>query len=197
MSYNPYTMSNINGEERQAEDFYATDPNAVQNFLNALKRDNVKLPNYIWENACGAGHISQVLIDNGHEVHSTDIVDRNFWGFNGIQDFLDCKEIHNRRNLKAIMTNPPFKLAEQFVEKAMVLLSSGDLCIYLLRIQFLESKSRKELFKKYPPKYVYVHSERIKVEKNGEFEKYNAKTQCFAWFVWEKGFSNDTIVRWI
>lgn len=197
MTYNPYTMSNADGETRETNDYYATDPTATELFLKAINRDNIILPKYIWENACGEGHISQVLMDNGYEVYSTDIIDRNFRCFNGIQDFIECKEAPNKNKNKAIITNPPFKLAEKFVEKAMGLLNVGDLCIYLLRIQFLESKSRKELFAKYPPKYVYVNSERIKVEKNGEFDKYNAKTQCFCWFIWEKGYVGETIVRWI
>jgi hypothetical protein len=66
-----------------------------------------------------------------------------------------------------------------------------------LKIQFLEGQKRKELFKEYPPKYVYVHSSRQLCAKDGEFEKYTATTQFYAWYIWEKGFKGEPIIRWI
>ena len=65
----------------------------------------------------------------------------------------------------------------------------------LLKIQFLETKKRRELFNKYPPKYIYVFSERIECGKNGIFT--GGSAICFAWYVWEKDFKGDTIIKWI
>ena len=75
-----------------------------------------------------------------------------------------------------------------------------------LKLQFLEGKERKEFFLKNPPKTVYVSSSRIVCAINGEFEKLNEKTgkiermtsaAAYAWFVWEKGYKGDTVVKWI
>ena len=66
-----------------------------------------------------------------------------------------------------------------------------------LKLQFLEGKARKSLFKKYPPKVVYVSSARLLCAKNGEFEKYPSSAVAYAWFVWEKGFTGDPIIKWI
>ena len=55
-----------------------------------------------------------------------------------------------------ILTNPPYKYAQEFVEHALALLKVGGYCVMLLKIQFLEGKARRKLFDKYPPKYVYV-----------------------------------------
>jgi len=96
-----------------------------------------------------------------------------------------------------ILTNPPFILAEQFVEKAMSLLEKGNRLYLFLKIQFLESKARKILFEKYPPKYIYINSERQHTARNGDFEKYTLGTLCFCWFVWEKGFTGEPTIRWI
>jgi hypothetical protein len=98
-----------------------------------------------------------------------------------------------------ILTNPPFKDAEAFVRKALDLILWGNRVIFFLRIMFLESTKRQDLFKKYPPKYVYVHSSRVATAKGGDFEKYKGggKSMCYAWFVWEKGYKGDTVVRWI
>ena len=52
-------------------------------------------------------------------------------------------------------------------------------------------------FKKYPPKTIYVFSGRIPCAKNGDFDKYPSSAIAYAWFVWEKGYQGDTIVKWI
>lgn len=66
-----------------------------------------------------------------------------------------------------------------------------------LKIQFLESKARRKLFRDYPPKYIYVSSSRLKCAMNGDFEKYAKSTAvCYCWYVWEKGFNGEPVVRW-
>lgn len=181
--------------ERQAEDFYATEPKALKVFLDKLEEDGVRLNNKIWEPSCGMGHLSQVLTDYGYDVLSTDIIDRGYDGMDGRKDFLMSAEVEWCGD---ILTNPPFKLAEKFVEKGMQSLGYEDSKLILfLKIQFLEGQKRKELFKKYPPKYVYCNSSRQLCAKDGEFEKYTATTQFYAWYIWEKGFTGETIIRWI
>lgn len=178
--------------ERQKEDFYATNPNALEIFLDKLERDSVFLNNKIWEPSCGMGHLSNVLETRGYDVKSSDIVDRGYSDL--IVDFLKQGELF----YGDILTNPPFKLAEQFVEKGVELLGYEDgKLILFLKIQFLEGQKRKELFKKYPPKYVYCNSSRQLCAKDGEFEKYTATTQFYAWYIWEKNFDGETVIRWV
>jgi alpha-glucosidase (family GH31 glycosyl hydrolase) len=178
--------------ERQKEDFYATDPKALKLFLDRIAEDGFELKGKIWECACGMGHLSEELKKSGYNVKSTDLIDRGYG--DGVLDFLkqETREWHT-----SILTNPPFKLAEQFVEKGIDLIQDGYILCLFLKIQFLEGQKRKILFKKYPPKYVYVYSSRQLCCKDGEFEKYSATTQCYAWYVWEKGFNGETIIRWI
>lgn len=181
--------------KRQTEDFYATEPKALEIFLDKLEEDGVILNNKIWEPSCGMGHLSIPLQYRGYNVVSTDIVDRDYQNFDGIKDFL---EVDTEKFSGDILTNPPFKLAEKFVEKGMSVLGYDDSKLILfLKIQFLEGQKRKELFKKYPPKYVYCNSSRQLCAKDGEFEKYTATTQFYAWYIWEKGFTGETIIRWI
>ena len=73
----------------------------------------------------------------------------------------------------------------------------GYYTIMFLKIQFLEGQARREMFKKYPPKFVYVNSTRQMCAMNGEFEKYNATAICYCWFIWEKGWKGEPIIRWI
>ena len=35
------------------------------------------------------------------------------------------------------------------------------------------------------------------VRKDADFEKYTATTQCYCWYVWEKGYEGEPIIRWI
>ena len=69
-----------------------------------------------------------------------------------------------------------------------------------LKVQFLEGKRRKQLFKVFPPKVIYVSSSRILCAKNGEFGRMingGGSAVAYAWYVWEKGYNGDTIVKWI
>ena len=178
-------------ENRQAEDFYATHPKALEIFLTKLEHYGDFLNKNIWECAAGMGHLSTLLESKGFNVVKSDIVDR---GCNAhVKNFLEC----NKKYDGDILTNPPFAFAEQFIEKAFELLNEGNRLYLFLKVQFLESGKRKKLFEKYPPKYVYINSERQRVAKDGDFDKYTTNVMCFCWFVWEKGFIGETIVRWI
>jgi hypothetical protein len=178
--------------KRQEEDFYATHPSALKLFLDKIGQDDFQIQGAIWECACGQGHLSEELKRSGYYVKSTDLIDR---GYGDVSiDFLK----HNTKVWNtSILTNPPFKLAEQFVENGLDVIQEGYNLLLFLKIQFLESKKRKLLFKKYPPKYVYCYSSRQLCAKDGEFEKYTATTQFYAWYVWEKGYEGETILRWI
>ena len=96
-----------------------------------------------------------------------------------------------------IITNPPFKYAFEFVQRALNIVKSGHKVAMFLRIQFLEGKSRKQFFIENPPKVVYVSSSRLVCAKNGDFYPGLGSAIAFAWFVWEKGYKGNTIIKWI
>ena len=173
--------------ERKKNDFYATNPHALEIAMPIFKDI---LHKNVWECACGQGHLSEVLTEFGYNVKSTDLIDR---GYGKVQDFLKCKD----KFKGDILTNPPFKLAKNFIEKSFELIEDGRYAIFFLKIQFLESKSRKELFTKYPLKYLIVNSERQQCAKEGDFEKYKATTQCYCWYIFQKGYKGDPIVKWL
>ena len=85
--------------------------------------------------------------------------------------------------------------------KALERVAEGRKVYMFLKLTFLEGKARyQELFSKYPPKNIYVFSERVLCAKNGEFEKMKAgggSAVAYAWFVWEKGFQGKTTIDWI
>ena len=181
--------SNHTDKERQNEDFYATDPIAAKLLLEVESfSDN------IWECACGQKHLSKVFEDNGYNVRSSDLVDRCG---NEIFDFLS---IENQEWNGDIITNPPYKYAKDFIEKSLSIIPQGNKVAMFLKIQFLEGKERKKLFQAFPPKVIYVSSSRILCAKNAEFERMiegGGSAVAYAWYVWEKGYKGDTIVKWI
>ena len=106
--------SNHSEEEREKNDYYATDPKALDIFLKKLEQDRITLHRDVWECACGEGHLSEELKKHGYNVWSTDLIDRGYG--QGNVDFL--KSISNEWH-GDILTNPPYKYAKEFVEKAL------------------------------------------------------------------------------
>lgn len=184
--------SNHTKSERQNEDFYATDPIVIDKLLTVEKPSN-----FIFECACGKGHLSERLKEFGYSVHSSDLIDRGYSGAT-VEDFFSIKEIDQRYD---ILTNPPYKYAKEFVLHSLNLLADNRKCYMFLKTTFLEGKTRyKDLFSKYPPKVVYVFIERVLCAKNAEFEWIKASggsAVSYSWFVFEKGYKGETVIKWI
>jgi hypothetical protein len=150
----------------------------------------------ILEPCCGQGHIAKVLEAQGYNVEAMDLIDRGF-GKGGV-DFLQYNEVVDAD----IITNPPYCLAAEFVEHAMDILTDGHKVAMFLKLTFLEGQGRRELFKKYPPKTIYVSVSRLGCAKNGEFKvdkNGNLKADsavAYCWYIWEKGFHGDPTLKW-
>ena len=175
--------------ERAAYDYYATEPRAVELLL-----EQEQFASTIWEPACGEGHISNVLQEHGYEVISTDLIDRGFG--NGGVDFLSCTAPITDAPCDVI-TNPPYKYSTEFAEHALELIEDGQKMAMFLKLTFMESKKRKPFFQKYPPRTVYVSSGRLTCGFNGQFHVHSAKAIAYAWYVWEKEFKGDPVIKWI
>lgn len=177
--------SNHSREERQEQDYYATDPIAIHKLLEIEKFNH-----NIWECASGENHLAQPMVEAGYNVRCSDIIKRT--PTTEQLDFLKYKE----KWVGDIVTNPPYKNAAEFVEKSMEVVQEGAKIAMFLKLQFLEGQKRRQLFIKYPPKVIYVSSSRIMCAKNGDFEKYNQSAIAYAWFIWEKGYKGETIIKW-
>ena len=178
--------SNHTPDERAANDYYATDPQAVEMLLALETFSPV-----IWEPACGEGHISKVLAAHGHEVISTDLIYRGF-GDPEPMDFLTETFPDFEGD---IITNPPYSAGLEFVERALETVRPGGKIAMFLKVQFLEGKRRGELFAKTPPRTIYISRSRLACAKNGDFE-HTEKAIAYAWYVWEKGFTGDPVIKW-
>jgi hypothetical protein len=188
-TFKPLGASNHSVHDREENDYYATAPMAGK-WLLELEHMN----HDIWECACGAGHLSKVFEEAGHKVLSTDLIDRGY-GNPGI-DFLQVHDIVWQGD---IVTNPPYKYAQQFVEKALELVYNEGKVAMFLKLLFMEGKARNKLFMKHPPRTIHVSSSRILCAKNGDFKGFmdnGGSAMAYAWYIWEKNFHGDTVIKW-
>ncbi len=174
-------------EDREEHDYYATQPEAVE-----MLCDLESFAPTIWEPACGGGHISRVLESRGYHVLSTDLIDRGY-GKGGI-DFLSCAAAYAPQSPYDIVTNPPYRYAQEFVETALELISEGHKVAMFLKLTFLEGKRRRKLFDKGCLERVYVSSSRLTCGKNGE--EWNPSAVAYAWFIMRKGYKGDPVIKW-
>lgn len=176
--------------ERQHLDWYATKPDDVKQLLKAIGNE---ISGSVWEPACGTGHISEVMKANGYNVFSSDIVDRGYNDITGDFLSLDCKD-----QFDIIITNPPYSLAQEFVEHAMKQVKDGGLAIFLMRTLFVDGQARyNDLYSKCNPKYIYSFVKRTYGLIGGDSDNKSSTAMSHSWFIFQKGFSGDTIFRWM
>lgn len=176
--------TNHSGGERANHDYYATDPAAA---TLLMQEENLS---GVWECACGDGALAKVFDKSGVLKRATDLIDRGY-GQGGI-DFLQEQGTYDGD----IVTNPPYKHAEDFIRKAYGIIPDGRKVCMFLKLTFLESKARKKMFAEIPLKTLYVSSSRIGCYKNNNKEN-PVKAIAYGWYVWEKGYKGDPTIKWI
>jgi hypothetical protein len=93
--------------------------------------------------------------------------------------------------------NPPFRLAQQFIERALRTSRIGVACI--VRSAFAEGIERyNTLYSVIPPSFEFQHAERVPMVK-GRYDPDASTATAYAWLVWltADGLSADTRKRWI
>ena len=166
---------------REKNDFYATPEESTEKLLRVTS-----FRGRIYEPCCGQGHISEVLVKHGYEVFSSDLVDRGY-GTPRVDFLMETQKYDN------IVTNPPFKNALEFAERALEL--SRYKVALLLKLSFLEGVARRNFFKRYPPEKVWVFSQRQALMKNGE--PHSGGMLALAWFIWSKGNIESPTIGWV
>lgn len=180
---------------RETHDFYPTWPGATRALLGAERFNGA-----IWEPACGDGAMSRELEAAGYVVVSTDLIDRGF-GLGG-RDFLG--EWHGLA--PNIVTNPPFRWAREFVDRALMLtaptrggnIACGKVALFL-RLAFLEGQERGAWFPNTPLARVWVMSRRVPMARGklAGVESIGGGVVAFAWFVWEHGHVGPPALGWL
>lgn len=172
-------------------DFYATPPEATRALLSVETFDGP-----VWEPACGQGAISQVLTQHGHQVVSTDLIDRGY-GHPGI-DFL--KESSPRA--KHIVTNPPYggSLADKFIGKALAFIrQTGGKAAFLLDLASLCHPTRHPKFIATPPAAIYALDQLVCLP-NGDASRAPFMARAdrrYCWMIWKPGHTGAPKLWWL
>ena len=153
------------GYQRKELDAYDTPEWVTQALL-----PHIKGVTSVWEPAAGAGQMVRVLEAAGLQVTATDIATG--------QDFLSA----TAKPVDAIVTNPPYALAQEFIEHALALTKPSGVIAMLLRCDFDHAKTRQHLFGQCPQfAKKLVLTKRVRwIEGSNGSPSFN-----HAWFVWD------------
>ena len=171
------TKLQINTTRSKAErglDAYFTPPAPIWSLL-ALET----VPHCIWEPAAGDGAIVRVLEAAGHLVIASDIAD--YGAGYPLAGYLTAPV---PPGVQGQVTNPPFGIAQKWVEKA---LGEVPFVALLLRLNFLQAVERTAFFRATPPARVWVSMRRIAMHEHKWDGKKVSPNQSHAWMIWDAG----------
>lgn len=144
-------------------DDFQTPPSALKPLLPYLKPEWV-----IWECAAGKGNLVRGLMDAGHEVFATDILTGQDFLTMGVPLGVDC-----------IITNPPYKYKQQFLERAY---ATGRPFALLLPLTTFETAKRQELFRRHGLEVIFFDKRINFTTPSG---KGSGSWFATAWFTWK------------
>lgn len=190
------TLAGSSGALRSALDFYNTPTHDVEKFL--LTGGLVPDGGIVLEPAAGSGNITTVLKQYRQNavVVSGDIEQRDF-PLEYVGDFLIQPF---NREVDCIITNPPFSHAKEFVERGLDV-CSGDV-IMLLKLAFLATADRRALMDRKHLREMWVSSSRINcyapdVQVSSTGRRTNSATLDMAWFVFNRNYKGDPVIKWL
>jgi len=104
------------------------------------------------------------------------------YGYGDVRDFLTYPRA--AASFDWVITNPPFRLSEEFVIRALAIARAG--VAILARTVFIESIGRyRNLFQHTPPTKFAQFTERVPMVK-GRLDQAAVTATSYAWLVWEK-----------
>lgn len=177
-------------EAKDSADDFPTPPWATRALIEHVIGRDVVAGKTCLEPAAGRGYMSKPLAEYFGRVDSADAYN---YGFAPVRDFLTFP--YEAMSHDWVITNPPFRLAEEFVQRAMTVAREG--VAILARTVFLESVGRYEgIFKDNPPTIFAQFSERVPMVK-GRLDKKASTATGYAWFVWVKNQSRLPGLAWV
>lgn len=178
-------------EPLDAPDDFPTPPWATRALLEHVVGRTTELSQMsCLEPACGVGHMAKVLSEYFGSVQSSDA---NHYGYGSVADFLVTP--HEGGTFDWVITNPPFRLGEEFVMKSLKVARVG--VAMLARTVFIESVGRYErLFRDFPLTKFAQFCERVPMVR-GRLDKKATTATGYAWLVWEKDAKGDPRLVWV
>lgn len=177
-------VKSMKTHKRKAADFYPTPPAAT---VALLKHLGLPPGSTIGEPACGRGDIAMVARDMGYEVVASDLRHTGY-GLGGY-DYLNGEKrtdgslgwLAEYGLLDAVITNPPFALAEAFIRKAT---QQAPLVAMLLKTNYWSAAKRVKLRQACPPTARLDLTWRLAFL---EAERGKSPLMDCTWFIWKQG----------
>jgi hypothetical protein len=142
------------------------------------------------EPACGAGHMAKVLKEYFGEVRCSDAY---HYGYGAVRDYLDAPFEANA--VDWVITNPPFRLAEDFVQRSLMVARRG--VAILARTVFIESVGRyRTIFETNTSTKFAQYTERVPMVR-GRLDRRASTATGYAWLIWEKAPAGATRLMWV
>jgi hypothetical protein len=183
---------------RAAHDWYVEPRWCVEQLADAVDFAG----HTIWDPCAGGGTIPDTFAARDIRTLASDVVERRPNFLDGIHDATaECAPIWLRPGVRlSVVTNPPFKMAEQ-ITRRMLALADHRVCV-LQQLSFLASAARHRLFTEFPPSDVLILSRRPSMPPGAMIEEMGAKafkggTTDFCWIVWTKPHDRETRTRWL
>jgi hypothetical protein len=177
-------------ERRDSLDNFPTPPWATRALLEHVIGPENARGQTVLEPACGEGYMSRVLAEYFKAVRSFDV---HGYGFGYIDDFLTSS--WDDESVDWVITNPPFKAAEEFVTRALPIVRVG--VAVLVRTVFIESVGRwTRLFRNQPCTAFAQFVERVPIVK-GRVDPKATTATGYAWLVWDKTANEHSRIVWI
>jgi hypothetical protein len=189
-------MSSTNrGRDRQADDYYRTPEWAIDDFLSAFyRREPGAFPRIGGKkmfvlDPCAGGDADHPTMPYPTAIHG--------WGTDADHTMtIDIREdspakvhgdyltypVQGLFTFDMIISNPPFTLAQQFIEKALTEVRVGGWVVFLLRLNFLGSQKRKPFWDTHMPNYIFLHSRRLSFRDDNKTDSVE-----YAHFCWQRG----------
>lgn len=179
-------------EAKDSPDDFPTPPWATRALIEHILEDKPGLKKMTClEPACGAGHMAKVLKEYFGEVKAADAY--SYGGYGPIRDYLTYPYETNACDW--VITNPPFRLAEEFVLRSFRVARRG--IAILARTVFLESSGRyNAIFREQPPTKFAQFVERVPMVK-GRLDRKATTATGYAWLVWEKEAPCTPRLMWV
>lgn len=184
-------MSSTNrssAREEHIADYYVTPVYKIKEFLNEfIKYEPTAFDGYIIDPCAGGDNkhpmsypkaLEEVFNDKNYKIFTMDIRDDSLANFKC--DYLKT-DIPTKPD--TIITNPPFAIAKDIINKALNDVKDNGFVIMLLRLNYMGGQLREDLWKTQMPKYIFVHNRRMSFTDDGKTDSIE-----YAHFVWQKGY---------
>jgi len=182
-------MSSTNrGYERHKTDYYITPQREIALFLYACQDYLPELfeANFIHDPCAGGDAHNEMSYPVVLSKFTDAVISTSDIRKDSLADLKGHDFLKSDISSQVFITNPPFYLAQEIIQKAIENADDDGIVIMLLRLNFWGSKKRAIWLKEHMPYACFIHSKRMSFTEDKKTDSVE-----YAHFVWKKGYSPE------